>query len=172
MTNADRRHRCSQLRENWTSARPEAGRTGGLHQPVPLSGPRPSQEREAAAGTDEKSREQSGTCLWGNQKKAEKARCRTLESVKAATASKIKPGLTNACPRRGAAPALQGPLSPRPRPPRNLRAALCAPDQKVRHSAPSSEVLSLPFREIILSACLVESKREGERTGDNSESAF
>lgn len=47
-------------------------RTGGLHQPVLLSGLRPSQEREAAAGTDEKSREQGGFCLRGNHKKAEK----------------------------------------------------------------------------------------------------
>lgn len=171
MINADRRHRCRELRENATTARPEK-RTGGLHQPVLLSGLRPSREREAAAGTDEKSREQGGFCLRGKSQESRKARYRTLESAKAAAPNKVKSRLTNARPRRGAAPAPQGPLSPRPRPPRNFRAARRTPDQKVRHSAPSSEVLSLPFREIILSALLVESKREGDRTGDNSESAF
>lgn len=58
--------------KNATPARPEAVRNGSLDQPVPLSVLRLLQHWVAAAGTDEKSPEQSGTCLRESQKKTEK----------------------------------------------------------------------------------------------------
>lgn len=110
MINADRRHRCSELRENGTSARPEAGRTGGLRQPVPLSGLRPSQEREAAAGTEEKSREQLPA---GKSEENQKARCRTLVRVRESGRGQQGQAQTDEHPPTPrAAPALQDPSRP------------------------------------------------------------
>lgn len=60
----------------------------------------------------------------GKSEESRIARRRTSETEKAATPSKVKSRMTSARPRRWAAPAPRGPLSPRPRPPRDLPAAL------------------------------------------------
>lgn len=89
-------------------------------QSVPLPGLRPSREREGASETGA-GREVGPAC--GKSEESRIARRRTSETAKLAAPKKIQTRMTTARPHRGAAPVPQGPLSPRPGSPRNLRAA-------------------------------------------------